>query len=87
MKLSPEDPDFGTTAAQKTAGLNKWRGQVGINEIMWASDLGAIYGTASNVRHTKEQWIELHNRNNEDVKVTLFARPASHALTTEVDEA
>ena len=72
------------------------KGSVGLSEIMWATDQGIQYGGAAdpntgrlsrtNYDHTREQWIELHNRNNTEVKVTLFSRPTNEALTTEPDE-
>jgi len=67
------------------------KGSVGLSEIMWASDEGVAHGGIpsggrSNIDQTREQWIELHNRNNTAVKVTLFARPTNSALTTEADE-
>ena len=67
------------------------KGSVGLSEIMWASDEGVAHGGIpsggrSNLDQTRDQWIELHNRNNTAVKVTLFARPTNSALTTENDE-
>ena len=47
-------------------------GTVGISEIMWAIDRSENFGDDRNLLHAKEQWIELHNLNNFDVKVTLF---------------
>ena len=71
-------------------------GSVGLSEIMWASDEGIQHGgllnpntgrrSRTNYDQTREQWIELHNRNSTPVKVTLFARPTNAALTTETDE-
>ena len=60
-------------------------GTVGISEIMWASDEGIPHGGVpgqglSNLDQTREQWIELHNINNFDVTVTLFAYPDEHAV-------
>ena len=77
------------SAAHTGAAIGK--GTVGISEIMWATDLsntlgGIPIGGQSNLDQTREQWIELHNLNNHEVKVTLFARPANAALTTETDE-
>ena len=72
------------------------KGSVGVSEIMWASDEGIQHGGAydvntgrrsrTNYDQTREQWIELHNRNSAAVKVTLFARPTNTALTIEADE-
>ena len=67
------------------------KGSVGISEIMWASDEGVTHGGIpaggrSNLDQTRDQWIELHNRSNTMVKVTLFARPTNTALTIEPDE-
>ncbi len=71
-------------------------GSVGLSEIMWGSDEGIQHGGAvdpntgrrsrTNYDQTREQWIELHNRNSTAVKVTLFSRPTNEALTTEDDE-
>ena len=52
-------------------------GTVGISEIMWAWDEGAVFGTQRNVQHTREQWIELHNTNAGPVTVTLTAYDSS----------
>ena len=81
VKVSPE---HGSTNV-----INK--GTVGISELMWASDAGLPHGGIpatglSNQDQTREQWIELHNKNNFNVKVTLFARPANKALTIETNE-
>ena len=54
-------------------------GTVGISEIMWAWDEGAVFGTDRNVQHTREQWIELHNTNADPVTVTLTAYNSSKA--------
>ena len=62
------------------------KGTVGISEIMWASDEGTIHGLTSNTYQAREQWIELHNVNSHEVKVTLFARLTDTALVTENDE-
>ena len=72
------------------------KGSVGLSEIMWASDRGLQHGgfidpntgrrSRTNYDQTREQWIELHNRNSTPVKVTLFARPTNEALTIEADE-
>jgi hypothetical protein len=59
------------------------KGSVGISEIMWASDEGTIHGLTSNTNQAREQWIELHNLNGHEVKVTLVARPTTYALTNE----
>ena len=48
------------------------KGTVGISEIMWSEDRGIPFGSDSNLEHAREQWIELHNTNNFEVKVTLF---------------
>ena len=48
------------------------KGTVGISEIMWSEDRGIPFGDVSNLSHAKEQWIELHNLNDFEVKVTLF---------------
>ena len=66
-------------------------GTVGITEIMWASDEGIAHGGTplvgrSNIDQTREQWVELHNRNTTAVTVTLVARPTNAALVTEADE-
>ena len=65
-------------------------GSVGITEIMWASDEGIQHGGAvdpstgrrsrTNYDQTREQWIELHNINGHEVKVTLFAYPTNSAI-------
>ena len=47
-------------------------GTVGITEIMWAEDRSKLFGAQTNLDHAREQWIELHNLNNFEVKVTLF---------------
>ena len=52
-------------------------GTVGISEIMWAWDEGAIFGQTRNRDHTREQWIELHNTNSTEVKVMLKAYNAT----------
>ena len=67
------------------------KGSVGLSEIMWASDAGIAHGGIptggrSNIDQTREQWIELHNRSNIAVKVTLFARPTHSTEIVEVDE-
>ena len=59
------------------------KGTVGISEIMWASDEGTIHGLTSNTMQAREQWIELHNTNNREVKVTLFARPSTTVIAGE----
>ena len=82
VKTSPENDDTNNPVAT---------GTVGISEIMWATDfsqtLGGIpTGGRTNLDQTREQWIELHNLNAHAVMVTLFARPANAALTSEDDE-
>ena len=72
------------SAAHTGAAIAK--GSVGISEIMWASDEGTIHGLTSNTQQAREQWIEIHNTNNREIKVTLFARPTTQAITTEGDE-
>ena len=68
------------------------KGTVGISEIMWSSDEGLPHGgsppghSRSNLDQAREQWIELHNLNPFEVKVTVFARETAHALTVETDE-
>ena len=52
-------------------------GTVGISEIMWAWDEGSVFGEQRNEKHTQEQWIELHNTNNFEVKVILKAYNAT----------
>ena len=47
-------------------------GTVGITEIMWAIDRSKLFGRDRNFDHAQEQWIELHNLNTFEVKVTLF---------------
>ena len=95
VKVSPE---HGKTAATRDTSGNPLavpRGSVGLSEIMWGSDEGIPHGGIapqdaiagrrgqSNLDQTREQWIELHNRNNHDVIVTLVARPTNTALTNE----
>ena len=63
------------------------KGSVGISEIMWSSDEGTIHGLTSNTNQAREQWVEVHNLNAHEVKVTLFARPTNTALAAaETDE-
>ena len=95
VKVSPE---HGETAMTRDANGNAYpvpKGSVGISEIMWGSDEGIPHGGIapedaiagrrgqSNLDQTREQWIELHNRNSHDVIVTLVARPTNTALTNE----
>ena len=68
----PDVPGSGTIGA----------GTVGITEIMWAEDRGNIFGAARNFDHAREQWIELHNLNNFEVKVTLFDLIRDEAYST-----
>ena len=58
------------------------KGTVGISEIMWSEDRGIPFGLASNLEHAREQWIELHNTNAFDVKVTLFELIRAEAYHT-----
>ena len=58
------------------------KGTVGISEIMWSEDRGIPFGLASNLEHAREQWIELHNTNAFDVKVTLFELIRTEAYRT-----
>ena len=64
----------------KGAAIGK--GTVGISEIMWSEDRGLPFGSASNLEHAREQWIELHNTNTFDVKVTLFELIRTEAYRT-----
>ena len=64
----------------KTKPITK--GTVGISEIMWSEDRGIPFGSASNLEHAREQWIELHNTNTFDVKVTLFDLIRTEAYRT-----
>ena len=57
-------------------------GTVGISEIMWSEDRGIPFGNLSNLQHAREQWIELHNTNNFEVKVTLFDLIRTEAYRT-----
>ena len=59
------------------------RGTVGISEIMWAQDQGITFGNISNLQHAREQWIELHNFSNAEVKVTLFDLYGQEAYHTQ----
>jgi hypothetical protein len=59
-----QSPDHTGTAIGK--------GTVGISEVMWSEDRGIPFGRTSNLEHAREQWIEIHNTNTFDVKVTLF---------------
>ena len=52
-------------------------GTVGISEIMWGWDEGSVFGQTLNQLHTQEQWIEVHNTNNFEVKVVLKAYNAT----------
>ena len=54
-------------------------GTVGISEVMWSVDRGIPFGRYSNFEHAREQWIELHNLNAYDVKVTPFALEGNEA--------
>ena len=58
------------------------KGTVGISEIMWSEDRGIPFGFRSNIAHAQEQWIELHNTNNFEVKVTLFDLIRTEAYRT-----
>ena len=58
------------------------KGTVGISEIMWSEDRGIPFGNLSNLQHAREQWIELHNTNNFEVKVTLFDLIRTEAYRT-----
>ena len=58
-------------------------GTVGISEIMWAEDRSEVFGASRNLDHAREQWIELHNLNNFEVKVTLFDLIREEAYSTE----
>jgi len=58
------------------------KGTVGISEIMWSEDRGLPFGATSNLQHAREQWIELHNTNSFDVKVTLFDLIRTEAYRT-----
>ncbi len=95
VKVSPEHGQTATTRDANGNPLAVPRGSVGLSEIMWGSDEGIPHGGIapqdaiagrrgqSNLDQTREQWIELHNRNNHDVIVTLVARPTNTALTNE----
>ena len=66
VKRSPMDKGETDAATAQIA-----EGTVGITEIMWAVDAAKL-GQVRNFEQSREQWIELHNLNNREVKVTLF---------------
>ena len=68
VKQSAAHVKDANVAGSETIGA----GTVGITEIMWAIDRSEYFGQTRNFQHAQEQWIELHNLNNFDVKVTLF---------------
>ena len=68
VKQSPDHMADATVAGSGTIVA----GTVGITEIMWAIDRSELFGQTRNFRQSQEQWIELHNLNNFEVKVTLF---------------
>ena len=51
-------------------------GSVGISEIMWGRDLGALTPSAQ----AASQWIELQNLNSKPVKVLIYAQKGSDGL-------
>ena len=51
-------------------------GSVGISEIMWGRDLGALTPSAQ----AASQWIELQNLNDKAVKVLIYAQKGSDGL-------